>query len=239
MSDKAAQRDSPSPRQNKKESHVLWTVGLDLRFQAKIPIPWATRPMAGGAGEAHPGRGMEAQRPGLRHAPLHPGVGFSETDGWGERQNEILSWGINISQSKSQSPRVSKVCLQGVANPSPILTNPSSVSWEFRDTVRVQQWSLSGDRSHLVSDVLPPSTGYRGSVWKGYLCWQASEDPCEMTLINESACETPFCNMKGASHVAQRLGRALGGRHGNPLQYFRLGNSMGTGAWQATVHGAA
>ena len=86
MSDKTAQRDSPSPRQNEKESHVLGTVGLDLRFQAKIP-----RPMAGGAGEAHPGKGMEAQRPGLRHAPLHPGVGFGETDGWGERLNEILS----------------------------------------------------------------------------------------------------------------------------------------------------
>ena len=29
----------------------------------------------------------------------------------------------------------------------------------------------------------------------------------------------------------------LGGGNGNPLQYFRLGNPMDRGAWQATVHG--
>ena len=32
------------------------------------------------------------------------------------------------------------------------------------------------------------------------------------------------------------LGRALGGGHGNPLQYSCLENSMDRGAWQATVH---
>ena len=30
-----------------------------------------------------------------------------------------------------------------------------------------------------------------------------------------------------------------GGRHGNPLQYSCLVNSMERGAWQATVHGVA
>ena len=35
------------------------------------------------------------------------------------------------------------------------------------------------------------------------------------------------------------LGRSPGGGHGNPLQYFRLENSMDRGAWQATVHGVA
>ena len=35
------------------------------------------------------------------------------------------------------------------------------------------------------------------------------------------------------------LGRSLGGGHGNPLQYSCLENSMGRGAWQATVHGVA
>ena len=174
-------------------------MGLDLKFQAKIPIPWATRPMAGGGGEGHPRR--RDGSPEAR-AQTHPSAHWGGFQ-W-KRRNEILSWGFNISQSMSQSPRVSKVCVQGTANPSPILTSSFSVSWEFRDTVKMQQWSLSGDRSHLVSDVLLPSTGYRASVWKGYLCWQGSEDPCKIILINEFACEMPFCNMKGASHVAQR-----------------------------------
>ena len=30
-----------------------------------------------------------------------------------------------------------------------------------------------------------------------------------------------------------------GGRHGNPLQYYCLGNAMDRGAWQAAVHGVA
>ena len=32
------------------------------------------------------------------------------------------------------------------------------------------------------------------------------------------------------------LGRSPGGRHGNPLQYSGLENSMDRGAWQAIVH---
>ena len=34
-------------------------------------------------------------------------------------------------------------------------------------------------------------------------------------------------------------GRSLGVGNGNPLQYSSLENSMGSGAWQATVHGVA
>ena len=34
-------------------------------------------------------------------------------------------------------------------------------------------------------------------------------------------------------------GRSPGEGHGNPLQYSCLGNPMGRGAWQATVHGVA
>ena len=34
------------------------------------------------------------------------------------------------------------------------------------------------------------------------------------------------------------LGRSPGGGNGNPLQYSCLENSMGRGAWLATVHGA-
>ena len=35
------------------------------------------------------------------------------------------------------------------------------------------------------------------------------------------------------------LGRSPGGGHGNPLQYFCLGNLMDRGAWQAAVRGIA
>ena len=35
------------------------------------------------------------------------------------------------------------------------------------------------------------------------------------------------------------LGRSLGERNGNPLQYSCLGSPMDRGAWQATVHGVA
>ena len=34
-------------------------------------------------------------------------------------------------------------------------------------------------------------------------------------------------------------GRSPGGENGNPLPYSCLGNPMGRGAWQATVHGVA
>ena len=63
------------------------------------------------------------------------------------------------------------------------------------------------------------------------------------------------CNeLGGASQVAQwsrirlqsgdaisdpGLRRFPGEGNGNPLQYSYLGNSMGRGAWQARVHGAA
>ena len=35
------------------------------------------------------------------------------------------------------------------------------------------------------------------------------------------------------------LGRSLGGRHGNPLQYSCLKNAMHRGTWQATVQDVA
>ena len=36
-----------------------------------------------------------------------------------------------------------------------------------------------------------------------------------------------------------KKGRSHGEGNGYPLQYFRLETSMGRGAWQATVNGAA
>ena len=57
------------------------------------------------------------------------------------------------------------------------------------------------------------------------------------SVVKESACN--------AGDVAKAVGSILGsGRspgkgNGNPLQYSYLGNSMGRGAWWATVHGVA
>ena len=41
----------------------------------------------------------------------------------------------------------------------------------------------------------------------------------------------------GDASLIPGLGRSLGGRNGNPLQYSCLGNHIDRGAWQATVHG--
>ena len=45
-------------------------------------------------------------------------------------------------------------------------------------------------------------------------------------------------NIRDAGSIP-RLGRSPGGRHGIPLQYSCLENSMNRGTWQATVHGVA
>ena len=44
------------------------------------------------------------------------------------------------------------------------------------------------------------------------------------------------CNVGGLCSIP-RWGRSPGERNSNSLQYSCLGNSMGRGAWQATVHG--
>ena len=46
------------------------------------------------------------------------------------------------------------------------------------------------------------------------------------------------CNARDPSSVPG-LGRSLGERNGNPLQYSCLENPMDRGAWWATVHGVA
>ena len=43
------------------------------------------------------------------------------------------------------------------------------------------------------------------------------------------------CNAGNLSSIPGS-GRSPGERNGNPLQYSCLENSMGTGAWRATVH---
>ena len=49
----------------------------------------------------------------------------------------------------------------------------------------------------------------------------------------ESACQTEDTGSIPGSE------RSPGEGNGNPLQYFRLGNPMDRGAWQATVCGVA
>ena len=48
--------------------------------------------------------------------------------------------------------------------------------------------------------------------------------------------EESACNV-GDQGLVPGSGRSLGEGNGNPLQYSCLGNSMGRGAWQATVRG--
>ena len=44
----------------------------------------------------------------------------------------------------------------------------------------------------------------------------------------------------GDNSLIPRLGKSLGGRNGNPLQYSCLDNPIDReGAWQAAVHGVA
>lgn len=74
MNDKIVQHDSPSPRQNK-------SVGLLDRVPGQDSNTLGNKTYGWGGDEGHPGGGMGAQRPGLKHTPLHPGVGFSEADG--------------------------------------------------------------------------------------------------------------------------------------------------------------
>ena len=57
---------------------------------------------------------------------------------------------------------------------------------------------------------------------RGLLWWLSSE---------ESA-----CNVRDAGSIPGSE-RSLGEENDNPLQYFRLENSVNWGAWQATVHG--
>ena len=49
----------------------------------------------------------------------------------------------------------------------------------------------------------------------------------------ESACNA------GDPGLIPGLGRSPGEENGNPLQYSCLENSMGRGAWKATIHGTA
>ena len=49
----------------------------------------------------------------------------------------------------------------------------------------------------------------------------------------ESACDA------GDPGLIPELGRSPGEGNGNPLQYYRLENSMDRGAWWATAHGVA
>ena len=51
-------------------------------------------------------------------------------------------------------------------------------------------------------------------------------------------CEESACN-GGDRGLIPGSGGSPGGGHGDPLQYFCLGNPMERGAWGATVHGVS
>ena len=76
--------------------HVLQAISMSITLQwggfgglpggggrkASAPTLWCSRRLWLGVGvKVTPGGRMGAQRPGLKHTPLHTGVGFSEKDG--------------------------------------------------------------------------------------------------------------------------------------------------------------
>ena len=64
-----------------------------------------------------------------------------------------------------------------------------------------------------------------------YLAYNSSNTGISGGLVSkESACNV------GEQGTIPELGRSPGERHGNPLQYSCLGDSMERGAWQTAVH---
>ena len=59
---------------------------------------------------------------------------------------------------------------------------------------------------------------------------------CQAGYPGGSVVKNPPANM-GDSGLIPGSGGTPGEGNGNPLQYSCLGNAMGRGAWQATVHG--
>ena len=59
-----------------------------------------------------------------------------------------------------------------------------------------------------------------------------------MGFLGGSVVNTPL-SMQETQFSIPGLGRYPGGGYGNPIQYQCLGNPMGRGAWQSTVHGIA
>ena len=60
----------------------------------------------------------------------------------------------------------------------------------------------------------------------------------EQSLPGGSVVKNQLANARDVGLIPG-LSRSAGEGNGNPLQYSCLGNSMDTGAWQATVHGVA
>ena len=56
---------------------------------------------------------------------------------------------------------------------------------------------------------------------------------------NKSTCQCRKHRFNPWAGLIPGLGRSLGGRNGNPLQYSCLENSIDRGAWLVTVHGVA
>ena len=79
------------------------------------------------------------------------------------------------------------------------------------------------------------ATGAHRGSWCGG--GGGSETICEPHKEDPSGLE-PGGNVGDLGSIPG-LGRSPGSRHGNPLHYSCLENSMDRGAWRATVHGVA
>ena len=69
---------------------------------------------------------------------------------------------------------------------------------------------------------------------KIHMSWSVNHERASRWLSGkESACQCRRCRNLA---LIPRLGRSLGGGHGNSLQYSYLENPMDRGIWKATVH---
>ena len=141
---------------------------------------------------------------------------------------------------RSGSVKVTQLCLTLC---SPMDCSLPGCSGHRIPQVRILEWVAFPSAGDLPNPAMEP----RSSVL--LVDYSQSEPLLRMTAQNlelgfpsGSVVKESACN---AGDVAKAVGSILGsGRspgkgNGNPLQYSYLGNSMGRGAWWATVHGVA
>ena len=71
-------------------------------------------------------------------------------------------------------------------------------------------------------------------AWALFNKWQAVIEGASQVALVVKNLPANAGNLGASSIPGSR--RSLGGRHGNPLQYSSLENSMDRGAWQTIVH---
>ena len=133
---------------------------------------------------------------------------------------------------------------KGLSSSSPAITPPShqpKTPWSALNTLcAFATWLFFSPLQLFGHPFTPLSRDLSSfaSQMKGTLNQlRQGEDGLPLWLSGkESACQCRRCKRH---RFDSWLGRSPGKGNGNPLQYSCLGNSIGRGAWPATVHGVA